>query len=192
MELKIMGTIAELREEILVAIPEINLITDSDLREKTIKVWEEAIRQGGWSLDELLKMPFSVHVENCDITFVEHVRTVCKMCIAIADVLQESYGERINLNKDYLVAGALLADVGKLLEYEKKDGELRISELGTRLRHPFIGVALSHNEGIPVEVQHIIATHSKEGEIMKRSSESIIFHHADFIDFDLVSDKKPF
>ncbi len=33
---------------------------------------------------------------------------------------------------------------------------------------------------------HIIATHSKEGTGETRSPESIVFHHADFIDFDLV------
>jgi hypothetical protein len=33
---------------------------------------------------------------------------------------------------------------------------------------------------------HIIAVHSKEGSGEKRSPEAIIFHHVDFIDFDLV------
>jgi hypothetical protein len=33
---------------------------------------------------------------------------------------------------------------------------------------------------------HIIATHSKEGAGEKRLPESIVFHHADFIDFELV------
>jgi len=37
-----------------------------------------------------------------------------------------------------------------------------------------------------------VATHSKEGDHVTRSPESIIFHHADFIDFDLVSKKRPF
>jgi hypothetical protein len=34
-------------------------------------------------------------------------------------------------------------------------------------------------------VLHIIATHSHEGDKMERSIESIIFHHADFVDFDI-------
>ena len=29
------------------------------------------------------------------------------------------------------------------------------------------------------------ATHSHEGETVERSIESIIFHHADFVDFDI-------
>ena len=181
-----------MREKIVETIPEIDLIKDADLREKTLQVWEDAITTGGWTLEAILKMPFSVHVENCNITFIEHVRTVCKMCIAVADVLKNSYGERSQINYDTLIAGALLADVGKLIEYEEKDGKITKAGRGQHLRHPFIGVAMAHKRGISLEVQHVIATHSKEGELMIRSNESVIFHHADFIDFDLVSKKRPF
>ncbi len=181
-----------MREQIVESIPEINLIKDADLREKTLQVWEDAIADGGWTFEAIRRMPFSVHVENCNITFIEHVRTVCKMCIAVADVLKESYGTRSNIHYDHLIAGALLADVGKLIEYEERDGKISKAGRGQHLRHPFTGVAMSHFRGIPPEVQHIIATHSKEGEMMTRSNESVIFHHADFIDFDLVSKKRPF
>ncbi|HMS39284.1 MAG TPA: HDIG domain-containing protein [Pyrinomonadaceae bacterium] len=181
-----------MKEKIVETIPEIKLIKDADLREKTVQVWEDALTEGGWTLEALHKMPFSIFVENCNISFIEHVRTVCKMCVAVADVLQESYGTRSNINYDYLISGALLADVGKLIEYEMRDGKITKAGRGQHLRHPFTGVAMSHFRGIPPEVQHIIATHSKEGELMIRSNESVIFHHADFIDFDLVSKKRPF
>lgn len=187
-----MKPVATLKDGIIEAIPEINLIEDVDLREKTISVWEDAITKGGWTIQKIKKIPFSVHVENCRITFIEHVRTVCKMCIAIADILKEAYGDRISINRDYLIAGALLADVGKLIEYEERNGEITKAGRGKHLRHPFIGVAMSYAHNIPPEVLHIIATHSKEGDIMVRSNESVIFHHADFIDFDLVSKKRPF
>jgi hypothetical protein len=47
------------------------------------------------------------------------------------------------------------------------------------------GVALAYKHGIPAEVMHMIATHSHEGDKVERSIESIIFHHADFVDFDI-------
>ena len=34
-------------------------------------------------------------------------------------------------------------------------------------------------------IRDSIATHSHEGDKVERSIESIIFHHADFIDFDI-------
>ncbi len=181
-----------LKEEISGAMPEFDLIRDATLRANAVSVWEDAITEGGWTMEQIRAMPFSVHVENCNISFIEHVRTCCKMCVAVHDVLKAAYGERTQLNLDYLIAGALLADVGKLIEYESKDGVITKAGRGQHLRHPFTGVAMSHARGIPPEVQHIIATHSKEGDIMIRSNESVIFHHADFIDFDLVSKKRPF
>jgi hypothetical protein len=53
------------------------------------------------------------------------------------------------------------------------------------LRHPFSGVGMAFKHGLPYEVMHIIAVHSKEGDFVRRSPEAIIYHHAEFADFDL-------
>jgi len=47
-----------------------------------------------------------------------NVRTVTRMSLKAYEEW-EVYGEKFKLNKDYLLAGALLHDVGKLIEYEK-------------------------------------------------------------------------
>ncbi len=168
-------------------IPEINLIEDNKLREKVITIWNEAIKYRGWTKELLLNIPFTLLAENVKIGFLEHVRTVCLLCIANYDVLEKMHGERgTKVNKDYLIAGALLADVGKLLEYEIKDGKSIKSDYGKYIRHPFSGVGLAFKHDIPEEIMHIIATHSKEGVGEKRSPESIIFHHCDFVDFELI------
>jgi hypothetical protein len=175
------------KEELLGVIPEFNLIQDSKLRANTMAVWEEALAYRNWTVEELQKIPFTLLAENVKITFLEHVRTVCRMCVACDQVLTEAYGERKTpVNRDHLVAGALLADVGKLYEYDKKDGKVFKSKHGEYLRHPFSGVGVCYKHDIPEEVMHIVAVHSKEGDHVKRSPEAIIFHHADFIDFDLV------
>ncbi len=83
---------------------------------------------------------------------------------------------------DTVIAGAILADVGKLLEYEKVDGA-RQSERGRHLRHPFTGVALAMAGGVPDGVCHIIAAHAGEGDLVERSTEATIVHHADFMSF---------
>jgi len=168
-------------------LPEIKLIEDTVLQKKVVAVWDEAISFRGWTADVLMSIPFTLLAENVQITFIEHVRTVCKMCLACDQVLTEAYGKRKTLvNRDHLIAGALLADVGKLLEYEIVDGRAVKADYGRKLRHPFSGVGLAYKHGLPVEVLHIIATHSREGDAEQRSAESIIFHHADFIDFELV------
>ena len=93
-------------------------------------------------------------------------------------------GDEIKVDMDVMISGAILIDVGKLLEYEMKDGKLSTSDYGKVVRHPFSGVAIAARFGLPPEVQHIIGTHSKEGDLGKRTVESIIVHHADFVSFE--------
>lgn len=175
-----------MREQLLTLIPEFNEIKDESLREKVVNCWLDAMERGGWTLETLAKIPFSLLIEGLDISFVEHVRACAKMSFGVHDILIDHYGEKIELNRDYLIAGALIADVGKLLEY-KPDAEKGAAkaEHGNHLRHPFSSVGLGWKQELPDEVLHIAAVHSKEGAGFKRSSEAIIFHHADFIDFQI-------
>jgi len=92
---------------------------------------------------------------------------------------------------DVLIAGAILADVGKLLEFKLNEkGECIQSEYGESLRHPFSGVSLAEQCGIPPQVCHIIAAHAAEGDLVKRSTEAYIVHHADFMTFLSFKNKK--
>lgn len=166
-------------------IPEFKAIGDECLRGQTLAVWDEALALGGWTASDLCTMPFTLLAEGVQVSFAEHVSTVARLCLAMDAVLRQAYGERFQGNRDVLLAGALLADVGKLIEFQREDGCYRFADMYHYLRHPFTGVALAYKHGLPEAVMHIIATHSWEGDKFKRRPESIIFHHADFTDFDL-------
>ncbi len=175
------------KKAILALLPELEAIHDTALREKVIAVWQEAMQESGFTAEDVAQMPFTLLADDVPVSFIEHVRTVCKLCMAMEEVLVEAYGECVAIDHDALVAGALLADVGKLLEYEDDGaGGFRFAPMYQYLRHPFTGVGLCYKHGIPPAVMHVIATHSWEGDKFKRRPESIIFHHADFTDFDLV------
>lgn len=177
-----------MKDLVLRLLPEIADIRDNETQDNVVACWEEAIQFRGWTEELLRNIPFTLLAENVKITFIDHVRAVCRMCIAVDDVLNELHGpNKTPINRDYLIAGALLADVGKLLEFEIVNGKPIKSSYGKHIRHPFSGVGLAFKHGLPSEVMHIIATHSKEGAGEKRSPESIVFHHCDFIDFDLVN-----
>ena len=179
-----------LMQELTELLPEFNEIRDPDLRARALAVWEEGMALGGWTVEALNEIPFTLLADQVNVTFIEHVRTVCRMCIAMEKVLVEAYGERAHIDHDALVAGALLADVGKLIELRREpDGKTVFAEMYNYLRHPFTGVGLAYKHGIPAAALHVIATHSWEGDKFKRRPESIIFHHADFTDFDLVKFK---
>ena len=175
-----------MKDAIAATLPELEEINDSDLRDKVIAVWEEAMTKKGWNIETLKRMPFTLLVADVNISFIEHVRTVCRMCIAMEKELNDMYSDRVSLNHDHLVAGALLGDVGKIFEYDESGDKFVKSEQGKYLRHPFTGVGLSFRHDLPDEVMHIIAVHSKEGEGFQRTAEAIIFHHADFTDFEII------
>ena len=99
--------------------------------------------------------------------------------------MNEFFSADLVVNMDVLISGAILADVGKLLEYEiDHNGKAVQGKYGQYLRHPFSGVSLAEQCGVPPEVCHIIATHAHEGDLVKRSTEAYIVHHADFMAFE--------
>ena len=156
--------------------PELLWIQNKELRTKVVNVWTNAGEEGHWQ--RLQDIPFTLLFENSGL-LVDHTRRITNLVWNVANVREEK------LNKDYLVAGALLHDVGKLLEYEMKDGKVMKSKRGETIRHPASGAKLARECGLPEEVIHIIAAHSHEGDTMNRTPEAIIIHHCDFIDFDI-------
>jgi len=164
--------------------PELDWIRNPLLREQVARTWALALERGALTPDDLHHIPFTLLVPNCPITFMEHKRCVVHIARAGAVAMQKFMGRALPVDIDAVVAGAILADVGKLLEYELgPDGKVRQSERGEALRHPFTGVALALECGVPDSVCHIIAAHAAEGDLVKRSTEAFIVHHADFMAF---------
>lgn len=173
-----------IRDQVLEIWPEINWIKNEELREKTIQCWTYAIETSVLTAEDLQVIPFSLLIKDCKISFMNHKRTAVQLSVDIANRMLENFGSEIKIDMDFLVSGAILIDVGKLLEYDKQDGKLTTSKAGKLLRHPFSGVAIADRFNLPPEVQHIIAYHAKEGDSANRSVESIIVHHADFVSFE--------
>jgi putative nucleotidyltransferase with HDIG domain len=161
--------------------PELEWISSTSLREKTARAWETAFELSPLTPEDLDRIPFTLLVPNCPTTFMEHKRCVVHIARKAAESMQEFMGNALKIDLDTVIAGAILADVGKLLEYETVDGKAKQSKRGELLRHPFTGVALAMECGLPDEVCHIIAAHAGEGDLVKRTTEAYIVHHADFM-----------
>ncbi|MDY7077051.1 MAG: HDIG domain-containing protein [Chloroflexota bacterium] len=173
-----------MRERLLELIPEFDLIVDADLREKTIQTWEAALGESGWTPDALARMPFTLLINPCPASYIDHIRAVTLTAVRAAEVFAQIYGDRIPVNKDFLISGGLLHDIGKLLEYENRDDGVTVQTYaGKLLRHPFTGMELAARLGLPVEVQHIIAAHAGEGDKVIRTTEATLVNHADFMSF---------
>ncbi|MCX6665917.1 MAG: HDIG domain-containing protein [Euryarchaeota archaeon] len=163
------------KEDIHNCFPMLKWIKNKAIREGVVTVWKTAADQGKWN--DLNDIPFTLLFEGSGL-LVDHTKRITKLAKNVMETRDES------LNNDYLIAGALLHDVGKLLEYTIVNGKVVKNQKNT-MRHPESGAKLAEQIGLPKEVVHIIAAHSHEGDTMNRTPEAIIVHHCDFIDFEI-------
>jgi putative nucleotidyltransferase with HDIG domain len=174
-----------IKAEVLQLWPELEWIENKDLRLKTAEVWERALEKSVLTPDDLNRIPFTLLCgPDLKVTFMDHKRSVVHIARDSGNKMNEFYGAELPVDLDVLIAGAILADVGKLLEYVlDENGKAVQGSYGKYLRHPFSGVSLAESCGVPPEVCHIIAAHAGEGNMVKRSTEAFIVHHADFMTF---------
>ena len=165
--------------------PELEWIEDEELRAKTARTWELALEKSVLAAEDLHKIPFTLLCgPDLKVSFMAHKRAVVHIARECGLKIREFFGDELPVDMDVLIAGAILADVGKLLEYELDTGGNALQgKYGKYLRHPFSGVSLAEQCGVPAAVCHIIAAHADEGNLVKRSTEAYIVHHADFMTF---------
>jgi putative nucleotidyltransferase with HDIG domain len=174
------------KKELQKIFPEFKLIKKNELRQKALSVWEEAVLRGGWTVNDLKDIPFTVHIPDCPVNIIDHIRSVTCISMESAKILERHNSGFYQIDYDLLVCGCLLHDVGKLLEYERTPSGIAMSRCGKLLRHPFSGAGLAMKHDLPEEVIHMIAGHAKEGDAGYRCPEAVIVHHADFMNFDSI------
>jgi len=155
---------------------ELSWIDDESIRKKVVTIWKVAADERGWN--SIHDVPFTLLIEDSG-RLTDHTKRMTHMVYAIMKERKE------NLNQDYLIAGALLHDVGKLVEYDVINKKIVKGEYGKKFRHPLAGAKLAWQHGLPDEIAHIIYAHSHEGDKTKRSAEAVIVNHCDFIDFHI-------
>ena len=165
--------------------PELDWIKDVELRNQTTSTWALALQRSVLTPNDLNTIPFTLLCgPDLKVTFMGHKRAVVHIAKDCGDQMNKFFKTDLPVDMDVLIAGAILADVGKLLEYELKDGKAIQGAYGKYLRHPFSGVSLAEMCDVPASVCHIIATHAGEGNMVKRSTEAYVVHHADFMTFE--------
>ncbi len=179
-----------MKEYLKSKFPELEQIKDAKLRDGVLAVMVEAVELSGFKQDELDKVPFTLLIPGTPIPLIDHIRAVTDTALRAADSVQKFFGDRVPINRDYLIAGGLLHDIGKFAEYKNEGGgKFGKSDFGKLVRHPFSGAGLAMKHGLPAEIVHLIATHAGEGDKGYRSPMSVILHHADFINFEALGGK---
>lgn len=170
-------------------------VLEAELLELIEKVQEPSIKQllETIFLDEKTYDDFIVHSAGKSVHhgylngLLEHTITVTKLGLAMADLYE-------NAQKDLVIAGCLLHDIGKLRElttFPRND----YSDEGQLIGHLVIGAEIIHDaasqiEGFPAEIEmllkHVVIAHHGEYEYASpkrpKCIEAMIVHLADFSD----------
>ncbi|MBN1335395.1 MAG: HD domain-containing protein [Deltaproteobacteria bacterium] len=167
--------------------PWLQEITRDDWRQMVVDTWVLGCREGRWeSVEDLARMPFTLLTPTHGITFLEHTLAVTAGAVGLYEGQKRHYARMpYPVDRDLLVAGGLLHDVGKLLETEPDgQGGFRQSRSGRCARHPFSGAILAGKVGCPDDLINVIACHAREGEGKPQRLETVLVHQADFATFD--------
>jgi len=126
---------------------------------------------------EETKTPFTIgNIGTAERDVINHTIAVTELAIKVADLVENIYGTKVN--RDYLIAAALIHDVMKIFEW-KKEGE-NIEHTGILLDHSMLGVAELYKREFPDQVIHIVATHFGEGgPTPPRNIEALLLHYID-------------
>jgi len=165
------------RDYILRLFPTIVKIKDRDLREKVIQTWFKAWKRSNFLQIEDVHQ-FEPARNRIHYTNVDHTNQVCQACERMAAILAEVL--ELKLHMDYLLAGALLHDVDKMVIFDAQTGGW--TEAGRQTPHAVAGASMVRAEGLTEEVAHIIEAHStKFSPHPPKSIEALIVRHADLV-----------
>jgi len=160
-----------------------NQIKDNELRKKVIdylknpSLSHKDFKKYPHTTIEKVKTPFSTGGGTAIRDVLNHTIAVTESCIKTAEIAEKNFD--LKINKDHLIAGALLHDVMKVFEWKlDKDGDPEPT--GILLDHSFLGVAELYHRGFPERVIHMVASHFGEhGPTPPRNFEALILHQID-------------
>jgi putative nucleotidyltransferase with HDIG domain len=157
--------------------PEIELVRDGDLAQKVIEIWVENWHASEWKrIEDAPKNPETLPVSRA---LVPHVRAVTQQAVAVAKIVKEIHD--IDVDVDILVVGSLLHDVSKLVEYGPGEGHTRIGDL---IQHGVYGAYKAMEKGLPMEVSHMVISHTMLSKKAPATLECAILHYVDYADSD--------
>ncbi|MBX3087714.1 MAG: HD domain-containing protein [Cryobacterium sp.] len=166
------------RSRIADLFPELELIKDEQLKEAVVGVWNELWQQSDFT--DLLEVPVSLKI---DYPQLKHTQAVARMAVSLAGIVAAIHGTEIDL--DVLIAGALLMDVSKLVEYKPADSaKYARTAVGALLPHGTISASLLLGKRVPMEVVHIVLAHSPNGGKEPQTVEAQMLDRLDQLDLN--------
>lgn len=160
-------------------LPSIDKITNRAVAEKVENIWYHTWKMSKW--ERLEDAPFNSLCPG--VRLIDHTNAVVEGAMRLAKIREELFGDEIDV--DILLAGALLHDVSKLLEYEPGERGVIKGKQGSLFQHGFWTAHRALMEGLPIEVIHIIISHTGESRLLPSTPEALIIYFSDMADADL-------
>ena len=172
----------EIRAGVFKTLPQMMEIQNEELREKVADAWAFSLQINGYKHIE--DMPGSGMPEASSLGDQSmHIRAVGYNAVSLYENLCKAYERDMGLDRDLLIACALLHDVGKPYEYNPENRARWAANYkftgAPNARHPAYGTYIAITCGLPEEVVHVCACHSPEGRFVTRSAYATLVHYAD-------------
>lgn len=162
--------------EVAALFPELADIADPKLREAVVATWQDLWKMSPWKRIE--EVPTSTEIP---YPTLPHNRCVLEMALAVADAFERHHN--LKVNRDYLIAAAILQDASKVVEFERSpDGETVATDLGRFYPHAFWAAHIALRHGIPDEIAHVLLTHTPQAAKFPSTLEGKILYYVDQID----------
>ncbi len=157
--------------------PELDLIGDEGLRAGVEQIYLEL-----WELSDYERVEDVPVMQKAPYPQLKHTQAVLKIALAAAEVAEQVHGTTVD--RDVLIAGALLMDVSKFVEYRPGAAGHERTELGALLPHGTATANIALRLGLPLEVSHIVLAHSPNGGKAPATVEAHILDWLDQLDLD--------
>ncbi len=176
----------QIRRNVRTSLPELEQIKDADLREKCVDAWVMSLSQTEFErIEDIIPTgtPTSPYMKP-PLTQADHMRGTATIALGMVDGLEAVTG-KTRINRDLVLAAALLHDVGKAWEVSPRNlARWKADPAATgnpSFRHSAYGAYICLTVGLPETVAHTAGYHSGggEGEWIQRSMENTIVYLAD-------------
>ena len=162
--------------DVLALFPQIGDIIDPKLKRGVIEIWEEMWQDSSWTDIRALQVSSEIPYPH-----IPHAQCVVELAISVADSFEKHHGDSVN--RDHLIAAAVLQDASKLMEYELgPDGKMRHTSIGKNYPHGFWCAKLTVDKGLHDAIGHVMLTHSSSAAKFPDSLEGKILYYVDQID----------
>jgi putative nucleotidyltransferase with HDIG domain len=177
--------IESLKPGVRKSLPELEWITDVELREKVVAAWALALSETEFqTIDDI---PGSGGPNDWFLregTQAHHVRGVARIAAAILEQVEEVFGPT-GANRDTVLAAGVLHDVGKAFEFSPRNQERWKKNPAASgypaVRHPSYGLHIALTVGLPESIVNTVGYHSlpSEGQFVLAGVETMLVQYAD-------------